>query len=349
VVKSICVFVCTIASCALFVMHYLMAIPFDTFWNVVKTRFNARTGTDSLLIQLGEAYLSSFGSLILIASILLLIVLTTKPARKTFFQCLQSNHAILFVILFALIENMIMKQHALQYTFDRMKAVIPLIFIVMACVSAIGYRTNKMRLINGMMITLSVFACGWSFVQYVQDNTNWKWPAPYLKQNRELAEELSSYYTRENSIYAQSVATRGYTNLLFERGVYEGVSPTRAYQLALENEKRYAILFNPTYGPWNMYNYNDQYVVIDLEIQSTVDITDANWINGVSTFGNVLLFANTPKSNELLLINTPTRISTGVYVANIISAEEKGNYIWLHIEETSDKMKFAYPAELEID
>ena len=77
-------------------------------------------------------------------------------------------------------------------------------------------------------------------------------------------------------------------------------------------------------------------------------LTDDNWTNGVLNAGNVLLFENSERNNILLIQNESTTISVDGYSAEIISRADLGAFIHVRIEETADKTRFAYPAELTV-
>ena len=347
VAKIIGVLFCTLTSGFFFVFHYLTTVPSAIFWNAISSRYNARK--TALFSQLGKGYLDSFGMLIALVVIVFFIMLLKNCTRKSFVDSLRDNGFVLFILAFALIENIIMTQHAVLYTFDRMKVVFPLLFLLVVCVSAICHNVKRKRLAFGTFTTLIVLVSGIAFVRYYQESS-FKWEVPYLKDNRTLVNALASEYTHENSIFTQNFATRGYTNLLFGRGVYEGMTYNSSSQLAQEQGKRYAVFFEPRWEAWNMYEYSN-FTIIDLEKKSVANLTDSNWTNGVAnSHGNILLFANSPQYSELLLQSTPTEISTanGASTAAVVSVEEKGNYIWVYIEKSADRTQFAYPAELEI-
>jgi hypothetical protein len=85
-----------------------------------------------------------------------------------------------------------------------------------------------------------------------------------LKSNRETSKIINEKYTYENSILAHEyVSTRGYSNLLFGRGIYENTSFSSLKEIAFRKNKTYIILFQCDKAPWNMYNYN-KYVVYDV-------------------------------------------------------------------------------------
>ncbi|MDR0999867.1 MAG: hypothetical protein LBL96_03560 [Clostridiales bacterium] len=347
VLKLIGVVACAALSGVLFVLHYLTTVSSTVFWRAVISRYNART--NALTSNIGKGYLDSFGLLIAITAVTFVFTLSYRPLRKSFVESLRGNGYILFVMLFVLIENLIMKQHAVQYTFDRMKGVILLIFLLILCITTVWQTIDvKNHRVVAITATLSIaVVCAVSFGGYIT-STHWKWDTPYLENNRAIATELAVKYTRDNSVYTQNVATRGYSNLLFRRGIYEGVTVDRATQLAVEKGKRYSVAFEVSIGEWNMYGYSD-YTVIDLEAQATANLTDGNWTHGVASFGNILLFPNIDKFAELLLQNAPQTVAKNEYTADIMAIEDKGAWIWVTIANGADKDKFQYPVELTFE
>lgn len=79
------------------------------------------------------------------------------------------------------------------------------------------------------------------------------------------------------------------------------------------------------------------------------NINDENWIGGVSTHLNVLLFPNDIEKNLRLLKSEPKTVSADGYKVNITQIEEMGDYIWVFINEDADKMRFQYPAEIILE
>lgn len=71
-------------------------------------------------------------------------------------------------------------------------------------------------------------------------------------------------YSETNSIMIhENLATRGYSNLLFNRGIYEYISIDEAIFLAQNQDKRFVIILKADSRPRNMYYYHG-YEIIDL-------------------------------------------------------------------------------------
>lgn len=245
-VKPFAVLVLTVLSFALFAVHYLAVVEKKTFFKALVARFGARafSANGATLKALATGYMSSFGTLIIITAMVLMVTLLVRATRTALRKLFSEQRIILFVMVFALLENLIMRQHAIAYTFDRMKGVFPLLIILILCVSA-AY-TALVKLIYRQVLSCAIVAAVLlvsvvNLKGYVTDNSHFKWDAPYLQTNRAIAEQLTSEYTPENSVYAQNTPVRGYANLLFGRGIYEGVKIDRVIPIAQAQGKRYIV------------------------------------------------------------------------------------------------------------
>jgi hypothetical protein len=274
-VKSLLLFIGTVlvtfVSGIIFVKHYLAVVSGSAFVYASIARFASRTGHN--LAGLINGYFESFGVLIIVVIVLLAVCLVRPVLRTQLILSLHKVLPILFVSLFSCLENIVMMQHAIQYTFDRIKVIIPIIILICLCISVLWqsagnvmYRqefiAKRRKILSIFAVTAILSISSFSFVCYITDKSHWKWDAPYLANNQVIAKQLTNEYTRENSIYATNVAVRGYANMLFERGIYERCSVERAIQIAEEKGKRYAVIFQIYSSSWNMYDFRN-YIIFD--------------------------------------------------------------------------------------
>jgi hypothetical protein len=174
--------------------------------------------------------------------------------------------SMVFVMLFPLLENLIMKEHAISYTYDRMKMVYPLMLFAFLLITSIVQRWKNawiQRAFAGIMVCVSI--CN---VYCYVGNTELLWAADYREKNEEIAAYCMENYP-EDSLYGMNgAAVRGYMNMLFHRGIYENVSEEELMELAKERGVRYAVLITPASEPspdnsWGMYAI-DHVTVIDM-------------------------------------------------------------------------------------
>jgi hypothetical protein len=271
-----------------------------------------------------------------------------KEARKNLLVLVVKNRAILLISSVALLENVIMKQHAVLYSFDRMKGVIVLLYVLLCCVAAVQSMRNTW-IGQGIKIcavfVLSIMAC-LNLKTYI-GNGHYIQNAPYLANNRLFAQKINAKYTHENSILGQDANVRGYTNLLFGRGIYERTSLNSLIKISADRQKRYTILLQSKPMPWNMYEYGD-YIVYDVihdrygEIDGQLyddentyfvipsNFTDINWIDGV--MDNILIFENTPQNSKNLgKFSNPVLTVEGV-AAEVRSIEVLEDWIWVTVD-----------------
>jgi hypothetical protein len=264
----------TVMSFTLFCLHYLAVIPASGFANALKERFFARNiFTNVGLLTFVTGYIVSFGLLIIFVGTFVFLMMLSKNNRKIFFRTIYERKEFLIVVCAALFENIIMKQHSVEYSYDRMKMILPISFFLLSSVSVVMEgRKNRVDVIVMPILAALVMISVVNLYIY----TYWyKWSAPYLKTNQTIARELSKEYTLENSILAhQNVPTRGYANFLWNRGIYEMCSIDTLIDIAHEKGKRYIVLFHCDRGAaGNLYNY-DHYTIYDSQ---TDLVTEQRW------------------------------------------------------------------------
>lgn len=213
----------TTASFGLFCIHYLLRVDAGMFFNALKNRFMARNVTaTTLLTDVMGGYLKSF----LYLWILLLIVLVWCFIVK---GCLDLKNGVLFFVMsFPILENVIMKQHALYYTYDRMKAVFVLVLLLCEVVrNILEVKSGKKTVIALAGVTILISS--WNLHSYIK-NESYIWNVDYRKNNEQMAEYITTLYP--DAVYASDTDIRGYINLLFGRGIYEFTSVDTAKEIA---------------------------------------------------------------------------------------------------------------------
>ena len=108
---------------------------------------------------------------------------------------------------------------------------------------------------------------------YLQDTNFYAQKVDYLETNNLLADYIKENYPLDDCVLAQNNATRGYSNLLFHRGIYEHQKP-EDYKGLLTNQRYYIYLESPDL-PFNIYHYTSA-AVYDTETDTTTIITVQN-------------------------------------------------------------------------
>jgi hypothetical protein len=266
--KFLTVGILTVSSLVLHLMHFLSVMPWNVFFVSVYNRFICRSlgAGESVFIcfaKLMKSFFISYGVMISIITIALIYILSIKVLRLDLLRTLKKYRVLGFILCFVMLENLLLRQHATVYSFDRIKAVLLLIFITLCIFSVLkNYFNNKLA--NLIVMSSLAVAAMVNVGYYMQNNNYYKREVDYLKNNRSIAKSINDRYSYENSILAhEEIPTRGYSNVLFQRGIYENTSLDSARKIALSDNKQYVVLFKCTYNSCNLYDYSN-YIVYDV-------------------------------------------------------------------------------------
>ena len=244
----------TFVSFLLFCLHYLLVCDVESFFSIVYRRFFARNaasrfGEFPLLIR---GYITSFAWLWV--SLLLLVILNLKKFKK----CVINNKLVLLVLLVPVFENVLMLQHAESYTYDRMKVVFPLSFVMCSLLS------NLLNVYENRKRTTFVYAIIFVFcaanVFYYMHNQRYIWNIDYKVKNERFAQYILDNYPNSILALEKGFGVRGYINMLFKRGIYERETLEDIEKIAKMKNKKYAIYVSGINHPWNMYELTGAWI-----------------------------------------------------------------------------------------
>ena len=268
--KALILGILTGRSFGLFSFHYLLRVDTAAFVTALKDRFMARNITSgNALTDVFGSYFESF-LYIWLALAVLLVYCFVK------YQKLELKHGILFLVLaFPVAENIIMKQHALYYPYDRMKAVF--VVILLLC-EVVRNMIEKRDIQKTRCLVLFVTGCALvlNVTSYVR-NESYIWEVDYRKDNEMLADYVLDKYP--DAVYASDTAIRGYMNLLFGRGIYEWADVDGAKELAVEKGKEDIVFIEKEgYKLTNISVYHrntpdvERYHAVDHTVQCSVPV-----------------------------------------------------------------------------
>lgn len=253
----------TLLSFGIFSIHYLSVVSSKQYLNALIARFTARSLVKSGPMELIIGYWNSYGLFITFLGILLIIILSMNDTRKEFFHAVKRNKIIWILLTFPLIENIIMMQHASKYSYDRLKGVFVLILMFFTLVTALNYKIKYKVKLNIFILAVIILIGFSNTFEYINCRTQYRWKVNY-SENVILANYLTQRFDGSNSIFGQLQPVRGYTNLLFNRGIYEGAGDKECIAFALKNNKRFAVLLDLEVVPWTKYKYQG-YKIYDLQ------------------------------------------------------------------------------------
>lgn len=119
----------TSAAFAYFIWRFSKIAPASQIISSLSGRASARSAAG--YVQLLRGYLDSYGPLLILTALSLMTVLAPAASRRKFVRMLKDRRiAVLLISAFVpLFENVVMTEHAIVYTFDRLKFA-PLVIIV---------------------------------------------------------------------------------------------------------------------------------------------------------------------------------------------------------------------------
>lgn len=260
--------VASVAAGFTFIAHFLSVLGVEEFKRIMLKQFMARNISNRagvLIWSAWQEYFDSFGIAISAVVVVGVAVLSSKERRGKIKKAIKSNQAIVvFAAGIACLENVLMAQHALEYTYDRMKLGILLTLLFLFLLVLIW--ENETKIFQKMLILFFVTAALINLIsfRFVENGYRWIVDGNY-KDNETLAEALGEKYTKENSLYGQIpvTAVRGYTTLLFQRNIYDLKQLDDLEELAEEGDKRYVVYLLARWDIWQKSLYQGA-VISDL-------------------------------------------------------------------------------------
>lgn len=238
---------CCVAALALFLLRFSAVMPLGDLLESLTGRMDARAGSRYRLLDLLWGYWDSFHWFWVLLGLLTLLALLLPAARKRYAEIFKETRGMLFVMLFPLLENLLLMNHASAYTYDRMKAVIPLILLFLYAVYALASRyAPKGAAVRAMLLTvlvgLSVVSL-WRYDRYgMVGGSRYRWEMQGYAQDYALAEYVNANFDPDESLLGMESSVRGWATLCFGRGIYEHSVDSEMIERAVAQGKRYVII-----------------------------------------------------------------------------------------------------------
>lgn len=260
--------VVSVAAGSTVIAHFLSVLGVEEFKRIMLKQFMLRNISNRagvLAWNAWQEYFDSFGIAISAVVVVGVAVLSSKETRGKIKKAIKSNQAIVvFAAGIACLENVLMAQHALEYTYDRIKLGILLTLLFLFLLVLIW--ENKTEIFQKMLILFFATAALINLIsfRFVENGYRWIVDGNY-RDNETLAEALGEKYTKENSLYGQIpvTAVRGYTTLLFQRNIYDLKQLDDLEELAEEGNKRYVVYLLARWDIWQKSLYQGA-VISDL-------------------------------------------------------------------------------------
>ncbi|WP_101341202.1 hypothetical protein [Cereibacter azotoformans] len=204
-------------------LHYVLAIGAPEMMRALAHRAVDRSlRPDAVALPLG--YLVSFAGLLLTG---LAAALTIR--RNALLRGRPELLLLFLLVTFPMVENLVMMQHATQFSFDRLKLALPLLLAMTVAAAAHG-RTGVRALVAG-----AGFVVVTNVATFELDAGRYDAWGTAVARNGEVIGRFRRDPLAGCSLMGASGAVRGYLNMAFHRDIFEFVS---ADGLAGEAERR---------------------------------------------------------------------------------------------------------------
>ena len=255
IVQIAAIGIITIAAAFYFVYRFTSIAPFDQVLSMLFSRAEARNEASFLTLLSG--YFNSYSTILIAIAVLLVIVLAVKKSRMAFCSLFQNRtiFAIILVFVFPLVENIVLKEHAIMYTFDRLKASSVIIFLFCATVFAllkIAYSAIVLPIIsillfasfglwqyNRKIIVMSQYSDTTALRDYLQDQYLLNKKGLLVRDGWRAWGHLQTMYHRNiyctiiyGDSYLHDIANQGDYRYLVTLYATSGISDTCCYTLA---------------------------------------------------------------------------------------------------------------------
>ena len=331
------------------VLHYGLALGFEAAIRATMAGFFSRNTSTGNWQELLQGYVLSYGFFILIIYALLIVQIITPPA--TSWHPVQRR---VLLLVFAascipLLENIFMLQYASQFSFDRLKFILPSSIIIALALSHIKYIARI------IFIALLLGACFQGYADYKSDLIKFAAWQDIDANNKKIRDSVLTEANADCAVFSTNIAVRGYTNLLFHRGVYEH-QPIQSGADLIKLRHACASIFlegfeafpdMPQYISATITNSGDASNSVKIPsvavLKTTVDIqsfylTDDNWERGISRFFSGFFVPNLSSYSSMYVAGKIVQFKNGD-TRTILRTEPIGQY--LHIYVSGPLLNFA--------
>lgn len=199
--------------------HLIWATGLGETVHILLNRASARSAlADVTVIDLLAGYWESAGLLLPLAVAASGTIAVLRPPR----EALRLLGLIMLVVTFPLLENLVMLQHAIWFSFDRMKLAVPLLVLLTSALALM-----PVRLAVPLAACLFALTAGSNIAHFrALERPYDAWPA-ITAANDALIAEARTAANGSCRIWGSTDMVRGYLNLAVDADIYERMTPEK--------------------------------------------------------------------------------------------------------------------------
>lgn len=218
----------SVAAAALTILHFGLVIGFEATVTTMAERFFARNTAIGGMAALMRRYWLSFGFFALVVPALFILLGSLLTWRRLKggagfrFARSPATLPVLAVACLPLLENVVLLQHAIQFSYDRLKFTLPAALLFALAFSRF---TPSARAVFGIVMIVASIHGYASYRTELERDSAWRLADI---SNRSIASQVANSVDVECAVFASNLLVRGYANLLFNRGIHELMVPREA-------------------------------------------------------------------------------------------------------------------------
>lgn len=328
-------------------IHFGYVIGFYNIVSIWIKRFFARTITSGKFSDLYNGYIDSLGIFLFISSIYLIIYglhsykhfKNRENRTQDTYYIDRAISIILIVATFPILENFLMLNHAILYTFDRLKVLFPCAIAISLCCAAI--KENYKKTIFTCCI---IMACIHGYLSYKNTLADYSIYSCRNHQNILLVNAVKATTNLNCAIISTNTAVRGYYNLIFNKSIVEFTEQPQSLELLKKFDACSSIFLNSVQSYFSfpyileatITNKNNEsfkltHIANTAEFGSDFYLTNSDWTDGISKqFAGFFVPNITPiraqfnLGDEIVFKNGDIR--------KVIQIIPKGRYLHIQVE-----------------
>ncbi len=284
-IKPVFIAILTILSFGIFLGHFALNLNFNDFCHNLYARFFGRNFTVSTvkITDLVKGYLISYQYVLLLCLTLIITILSLKKYRNQLWSLVKEYKYLIIFSILILVENLLLLEHAVTYSFDRLKFTFLLLTVFFIILSTI-YKCDKngKKFITNLLLILLVGISVTNIIEYKKGKNDYIVGNPYLDSDKIVAEYVENNFNHDNSVICNNYGVRGYLELLFHRSIYEFTTYQQAQEIGKNENKRYVIYLRTVFQG-NVINFvvkdfetNKQYNMYPKENEIIIEEIDEN-------------------------------------------------------------------------
>jgi hypothetical protein len=200
---------CPLVAGIAFVIHFASVLGIAPLIDALTSRAQSRSGDFGQIHRLANAYVDSFGALLILVPVL--VALYAAKVRRLPASWLLS---VIVLTVVPLGENLALAQHATSYHFDRLKALIP---IVTVSAMAIALLPRRQRF-PALLLWVAVVCWNLKDLQRTRSIDS----SPPLVANSGLMRQVRAV-AKPCALYIVNVQARGWVDLALNASAYENI------------------------------------------------------------------------------------------------------------------------------